>query len=507
MIDLTKWAVARQKANRCTDTETTVAADEVVVGRTDGGKPVIWPRPTLEKAGHAVVFAASGAGKSIMVGSATVQELARTMDCPQATVVIDAKGDLVEAVLEGICATCPERLSDVFYLDPFSTGGFPFNLLRLRRTRTPVDIFALQLAQMAAEVSTSVGAQAHLGAGARQMDVLTNVILAALTSPLPGATVLWALDALTTPNGLRRLALVTTSVRARQFLLSAQLSDELRSSCASRLRSSLAASDALERLVCDDDCIQLDTQLSPGRIVLVHLGAPVGGLTSLQAFYANLLARLIIDHLMERESPWRGHACRIVIDEAQIVAPVLADRAEVVLTTGRSRGISLTVMSQGTTLIKSASDTLLRVLMTNSPSRFIGRLGAPDAELLAKEQAPARGVDDSLAAVRGRFTATVTNLQDREWFRLTPGSRDRFISAEVDVAGWRRAAELHADELIAVRERLALRAAMRPRTTLIEIVPDEALRNGSRRGSRSSRSNRGPGGGSSPRPPTRWGGP
>jgi hypothetical protein len=53
------------------------------------------------------------------------------------------------------------------------------------------------------------------------------------------------------------------------------------------------------------DNVVCDTiPLSPGRITLVDLGRPVGGLTSLQAFYANVLCCLAIEHLMERRSPW-----------------------------------------------------------------------------------------------------------------------------------------------------------------------------------------------------------
>lgn len=482
MLDFTKWAVSRRhRRPKSPPDGGGIDPAAPILGHREDGEPVCLPTPALERAGHLVCLASSGAGKTILIANALVHEIAASgQTVPPSCLVIDPKGDLIVAVLQGLAATAPARLADVRYLDPFSVAAFAFNLNRLTLGQTPPDIRAVQLASLVADVSTATGAQKHLGLGARQLDVLQHVILGALSCPQEAANILWALDALVLPHGLKLLGGLTTSERARQFLLTASLSDELRVSCASRIRAALGATDALERLVSSLDCVQFEDLLAPGRICLVDLGRPVGGLVSLTAFYANLIAQLATAYLMERPSPFvGGHCCFLVVDEAQIVAPVLADRAEAILTTGRSRALALTTISQGTTLIQAASGTLLRVLMTNSPVKVVGRLSAPDAELLAREQAPTRGIDETLASTRAQFIAAVTNLADREFFCLRPGARDRFVATPIDVTGWRAAAEAYADEVTAAKERLALPAETRPRVRLDAVAtpPKRAGRN------------------------------
>jgi hypothetical protein len=130
--------------------------------------------------------------------------------------------------------------------------------------------------------------------------------------------------------------------------------------------------------------------------------------------------------------------------------------AETLLTTGRSRGLSLVALSQGTTLIRDASETLLRVLLTNAPMKIVGRLSAADAELLARELAPKKGSETSLSAKRQQFVGAVTNLEDREFFRLVPGAQVRFRSSDVDVDSWNAAEVREADRLLTVRRQLTV---------------------------------------------------
>jgi len=501
-IDLTHWGLWLGRRRPQSEPAPATPAG-VVVGRGDQGSVVVWPAPSGDSASHIAVFAGSGAGKSVMVAAAIVAEATAPRapeQQPPALFVVDAKGDLADLILLALAATAPERLADVMYLDPFAArGGFAFNLNRLALGNSPIDIRAMQLANLVSEVSTATGTQRHLGTGSRQIDLLTNVILGALGVEHPRASLLLALDALTDQKSLKALGTATSNERVKQFLLSAQLGEELRVSTASRLRAALAASSSLSSMIGSPDCVQFAELTAPARIVLVDLGRPVGGLTSLQTFYANLVVRLAVEHLMERPSPWRGHHCRIVIDEAQVVAPVLSDRAEAILTTGRSRGLSLTTITQGTTLLAAASDTLLRVLMTNTPTRFIGRLAAPDAEMLAREQAPARGVDESLGSFRGRFTAAVTSLEDREFFCLTPGRRERFHSIDIDMDAWRAAGERHARAIEAVKSRLAIPPNTPPAVTLAELAAT------ARPASRAANNNPRVAGPSTGRPRSRWG--
>ena len=151
------------------------------------------------------------------------------------------------------------------------------------------------------------------------------------------------------------------------------------------------------------------------------------------------------------------------------MASVLSDTAERVLTTGRSRGVSLTVLSQGTTLLRDASNTLLKVLFTNSPTKFIGRLAAQDAQLLAKEQSPKLGIDESIASIRSRFVASITNLKDRDFYYLAPGSRQKFHTVDVEVGRAEVVAQNMSAELEAVKTRLKIPTDLQPRITLDQI--------------------------------------
>jgi hypothetical protein len=444
-----------------------------VVGTTNDGRVVAWPEPSANAASHVLLLGGSGAGKSVLAASALLSEFVTHPRARRETIfVIDPKGDLVELLFAGLAAVAPARLADVFYMNPFSTGGFAFNVNHLALGSTPVDIRAMQIASLVAETSTAA-AQAHGGMGSRQLDVLQNVILGALETRESRASILLALDALTVEGGLASLSTLTRSDRARLFLASARLSEELRASTAARLRTAFAASEALERLVSAPACVQFSDLTAPGKLVILDLGNPTGGLQSLQKFWANMFLRLAIEHLMERPSPWSGHHVRIVIDEAQIVAPVLADIAERLLTTGRSRGLSLTFLTQGTTLIEEASSTLLRVLLSNTSTRFIGRLAARDAELLAREQAPSLGVEEAISAVRSRFVAAVCNLKDREFFALLPGLRERFMSSTIDLAAWRAAALREEHRIQAAKVRLALPRTSEPRLRINASVSRE----------------------------------
>lgn len=471
-LDLTRLALAlgRRAPNRPPTASTT----GVVVGESADGDLVYFAGPSLEHAGHLALFGSSGCGKTSLVAGALLAEIRADSACPpeqrRSILVCDPKGDTAALLLSGL-ATMPERLADVRWLDPFSAGGFPFNLNRLALGETPLDIRALALADLVANVSTATGAQAHLGVGARQRDVLQHVILGALACSHPGASLLLALDALELPDGLARLAFVTASERARQFCRSVRLGEELRVSSGSRLRVALAATESLARLIGAPTCVQFDDLLAPGRITLVNLGNPFGGLVALQTFYANLVVRLASDHLLSRPSPWPGHHTRVVVDEAQTVAGTLADTLERAYTVGRSKGVSFVTATQSPVLIQAASDTLLRVLLTNSAGgKIIGRLGATDAELLARERAPARGVDESVSVVRARLLSAITSLEDREFIFLRGAEHRRFTAAPLDVAGWEAASRDRADAVRAAKERVTLPKELPPRFSLAEVA-------------------------------------
>jgi hypothetical protein len=451
----------------------------ICIGLGSRGEPVFWPRPSATQASHALVLAASGTGKSVLTAYAVCAQFIESYfqrpeeEC-ETVFLVDPKGDLVSLVFGMIACHAPELLPQVQYLNPFEQG-FPFNLNHLEAGNTPLDIRAWQLATLASETSTATGSQRHLGTGARQLDVLTNLLLAALSLDDPQASVLLALDALTMPKGLKLLGSICNSERARQFLLSANLSDELKASCAARLRLAFAATESLEHLVSTPNCISFPELLSPGKLTLIDLGSPTGGLAPLQRFWANLLVRLGVDHLLSRKSPWQGHHARLVIDEAQLVASVLSEQAENLLTTGRSRGISLTLLSQGTVLLKEASNSLLRVLMGNAPIKILGRLSAPDAELMAKEMAPQPGISETTAVMRRRVLGSLTNLPDQQFMFMSPGKREPFIAQWVNLENWESATQYFSAQIQTMTNRFRVETRTR-RLHLWDISPPKQKR-------------------------------
>jgi hypothetical protein len=451
--------------------------DGVIIGQAEDGSSVLWPRPSTTASSSSVVLGASGCGKTMTVAAALASEIAvsdrNSPLCPS-VVCCDPKGDLIVALIAAIAHLAPKRLADIRYLNPFTGTGFPFNLCRLELGRdATLGIRATQIAELVSNVSTAAGGIKHLGTGSRQLDVLTSLCLAALDSHHPRANPLWALDGLTQKQGFKALARATSSERAQQFLLSAQINDELRASCSSRLRTAFAMTESLEHMMSAPSCISLDELTRPGTISLIDLGTPPGGMSSLREFWANILFRLVIDHLLGRPSPWSGHHVRVVVDEAQLVAPTLADSAEAILTTGRSRGVSLTAITQGTVLLHKACASLLDVILTNTTFKVVGRLSAPDAEMLSRERAPKAGTDEPIGAVRSRFAAAVCNLEDRAFFRIVPGALQRFHSADVDMEALHRATAEHEDEIASAKTRLALPAATTRRMTLAEAFPPE----------------------------------
>jgi len=456
--------------------------DGPVVGLSERGASIHWAPPTPEAAQHSFVTAGSGAGKTAMLASAIVQEAVAPVDdaaLRTSYVIVDGKNDLGSVVLHGLAHVAPDRLADVRWLAPFEQHGFPFNLCKLDPGATPLEVRALALAQLTSRVSQMQG-EGGSGAGARQLDVWTHCFLGALDTAHPAASPLWALDALNEPkHGLKRLAAVTRSVRAKDFLAATELSDELRTSCGSRIRTALSLTDQLARLASTPDCFSPADLTASGRITCVMLGSPPGGIESLPRLYGSLIGRVIVEHLFERPSPYRGHHVRLVFDEAQVVASVLSSYLDALLTRGRSLCLSACVITQGTTLLHQASDTIIPLLMTNAPLKIVGRLAAPDAELLARNLGPRLGIDETVAGVRSRFVTGATNLKDREFILMRPGETTRFRSADIDLKGWDDAAVRHADEIAVVKARFAL-PETGPRLTLQEATKELSFSDGRR---------------------------
>lgn len=482
VVDFTRWVLALGRRNGAA-VGPPGKVDGVIIGqKTQDGVAITWPRPIGDAAGHVGIWAGSGSGKTKMMAFALVREFAKDLNkgsrrSPCSMLVVDGKDDLVEAVLQALAHHAPHLLGRVTVLDPFmrdpSLSPFPFNLAFADQPDGP-EIFAAGLAETVGVVSTSTGTlRGRGGIGARQQDLLSAFILAAIDNSHPARCIGWALDALESRKARKTLACLTRSRRARALLENGHISDELAASCLARLRATFAANKQLENLLSPrGSCIQWAELLAPGRLALVPLGLPFGGREELTRFFANLIVREAGTHLMQRRSPWNGHTTVLAIDEAQIVAPVLADLGIRILTTGRSRGVSMVYASQGTAALHDASPTLVEMMMANTPAIFAGRLSPSDAERVARCISPPAGVEVSIGAFRTKMATKITNLPDRRFYRLAPGgARDQFRTVDVRLEDWAKAADRHAEEIHKIRLRLAQPVADQ-RVHLLDVAVD-----------------------------------
>jgi|GEM_PF-1942370 len=487
MIDVTKLAVllGRLVARllgwvRPRRAVATGGTDRNILGHDRHGDPVEWPRPDIAVAGSVLCLAASGAGKTEMLAGAISRELAGDSEGNDiakriAHTVVCTKGDIVHRVHAAILASCPARAGDVVLLEPFGGRAVPpLNLCKLEGDHDPA-VLAVQLADLLAKTSASVGDARVAGLGARQIDVLAQLFEAALACEHEDRSLLWALDALNDKGGLALLGKLTSSKRSKRFLLSGTaISDELTASCASRIRSAFALTPTIEAMISAPTCVPIVSNgvLGPGKVLLVDIaGAPT---TTLRDVFANLLLRLVFDQALSRPSPWKGWPLRVTVDEAHTVAPTLADVAELVATTGRSKGISATYSLQSAVLLESHSRTLLEVLVGNARASIIGRVSAEDAKRFARTRAPQPGVEESFNAIQAAFAAGAANARNREFFYLTPGTQRRFRSADIPVRDWDEAAQRFASEIQQARQRYTVSPYF-ARVTLQETASREAL--------------------------------
>lgn len=250
----------------------------VVLGVDEGGKPYHASLPKSGNNNHGLLMGASGAGKSILATILLAENIRADLALPpeQRTTIVylDPKGDL-DRLRSAVAAVAPERLQDFIILNPFSDSGFPFNLNHLPLDHgVPLSVRSMQFADLVAQVSTGVGSMKHLSVGARQHDTFLHTLLGALT--VPGGSPLLAQDALASEAAQKVLAAATNNQAARAYLNETKLSDELRSSCSSRLRLAFSATELQEKILSAPSCISIDSLISPGKIVGIDLGTPPG---------------------------------------------------------------------------------------------------------------------------------------------------------------------------------------------------------------------------------------
>ncbi|MEQ8272351.1 MAG: DUF87 domain-containing protein [Deltaproteobacteria bacterium] len=449
-----------------------------VLGAASDGRVVTWPAPSAERACSAVVLGSSGAGKSVLIASMIAQqiELERTAPARKRTanVICDPKGDLAKLVVAGVAALAPDRLvDDLTILAPFERP-IPLNVC-LAASPHGASVRALSLAELVSGTSAALGDHRVVAMGPKQVSLLADVLEGCITARHPARSALWAIDALTVDGGVEMLGALTTSPRARRAL-GARINRDLADSCAARLRAAFSLTEGLEAMVGASSCMDIDALTRAGAITIIDLS---GSPPALRAVWSSILLRAVMDAALARPSPFDGHHLRISQDECHLTAPVLSASVEELSTTGRSRSVSLACLSQGTVLLDRASPALVDVLLTNSPTQIIGRVGAPDAKLLSRFVSPSPGVSESVGAVQSVFAATVANLADRTFIEMTPGGRTRFRSADVDLAAWTEAADRHASAIERAKTRWVLDDTGGERVTL-EQAATEGLRSSRR---------------------------
>lgn len=431
----------------------------VVLGETRDGETVALPTFEGTTAQTSLVMGASGAGKSVLAGhwiATTILDQANDA----AFVIVDPKADTILAVLQNLARERPEILSSgrIRYVNPFA-GAFPFNIMKAPLGRVPADMRARQLALLTGLLTAQAGMKADGGIGARQLDILTAVytVIFELAEKHPAASLLWAGDALT-PDGLKLLAR-EASPRLRETLTQ-KIPEDLMVACAARTRLAWSSFATLAASTSASSCLDFADLTAPGAITMIDLGDPLGG-PEVRSFYASVLVRLIVDHLLSnRPSPFEGHHCQLVIEEAAQVATVLGDTAETLAQTGRSRRLGATVLLQGAQAIERASPGLLETLVANAPTIIAGRLGsAADAERFSRTVSPPPGASQDTRSLQMRLAASLANLRQREFFALTAGERRKFRSGDVDVLGGQGALMKHAGAIATLKARFVLPTA------------------------------------------------
>lgn len=440
------------------------------LGLSERGNRIYLPLAARGRNTHGLVAGASGTGKTVLLADALARSIAgeRRTHAPQdrtAHFLCIPKHDLYRHFVDALALYDKAAIEELRVLRPFDPG-FAFNVFRLRRT-TPVDLFTFTLAELVGLVSTDVGGRRDLGIGARQHECISLGLLAAAETEHEQKSPLLALDAYTLPGGMKQLAATTRSERARQFLRHTELPDELRVSVASRLRLAFAATELIESMMSAPGAVDFDDLFAPGRITLLDLSDPFG-VPAVVAFLANTFVRLAVDHLQARPSPWTGHSVRIVLEEMQMLGPVLTSVGESLLTTGRSRGLSVIGVTQGCSTLPSS---LLDVFQSNVAWTLYGRMSPVDAEAIARGVAPRPGVEEPIRVIRERVAASLATVPERCFLLLRSGERERFRSRDFDFVAAERARAENAGVLVAAERALGLPPDQSARLKLHELSP------------------------------------
>jgi predicted DNA-binding transcriptional regulator AlpA len=322
---------------------------------------------TDERVRHTYVIGASGTGKSTLLLSMAMQDIA----AGNGFAVLDPHGDLIEDILARIPA---ERASDVVVFDP-ADEAFPvgFNILsahsELERTLLSSDLVAVFK-----RLSTSFGDQ--------MVAVLGNAILAFLEST-EGGTLL----------DLRRF-LIDKSFRAR-FLETVRDEQVLsywqeeftllkglpHASILTRLNTFLRPKLIRHMVAQKEDRLDMRAIMDGRKILLAKLAQ--GGIGEENS---HLLGSLIVAKIAQAAMSRQDEAASkrvpffLYIDEFHhFITPSLA----AILSGARKYGLGLTLAHQEMRQLRSRNEEVASAVLGNAYTRIVFRVGDQDAKVLA----------------------------------------------------------------------------------------------------------------------------
>lgn len=321
---------------------------------------------------HTWAVGPTGSGKSYLLTRLIAQDMAAPGR--RSVVVVDAKADLVSAVLDHVPR---DREQDVVLID--GTSGRPVGLNPLARRAQPVEVVADQIFGVLRRLWL-------LESAPRTADLLHVAILT--LAHAPGLTLVELLPLLVNPAFRREHTArhandpIIGPFWAAFEAMSAGERAQVIAPTLTRLRQLLLRSSVRTVLGQAEPSISIADAINSGKIVLVSLAAGRMGSESAALLGAVVLAELwLATQARANLAPDRRRLTSVYVDEFQIVSHLPTDLTEV-LAQSRGFGVGYTLANQSPTQLPKA---LREAVSTNCRTKIAFATSAADAASLAKD--------------------------------------------------------------------------------------------------------------------------
>ena len=313
---------------------------------------------------HLHCVGSTGSGKTAWA----VSLIRQIIDNEIPLILIDAKGDLFETVMDSvtdlIVKTDNNLLSQVRTFDVFSSSHLiPWNLCA-RIDSESIDVQAYELGHLILQtIQTDVG----IHQGRFLHNFLSLCIELGVTLP-EGRSIL------TNPQHLAALVSRSKQVRIRHYFIREfpQESKVTRHGVLARLDALLRLPSWRAMLGCKQE---FDFKhLFEKGITLISIGNAPLGCRDLQTFAGRMIFLRLARALMSRPVMANILPIAIFIDEAQeLISPQIVEEMERLLTLARSRKVSLALFHQQIEQLEKISPSLPKILRTNCGTQAIFR--------------------------------------------------------------------------------------------------------------------------------------